>query len=160
MSRSAQSAKVRMRIPSTVEPGAYRLHIKSSDQGPATLPAPFVVSTLREVAVRGGVARRKSDPLPVELPVVANGVLDAPRAADYFLFRIDSPQTVVLQADSMGLGFLLDPMVAIYDESGRRIAWQDEPTTCTGREPYNLDPPKFVEQKILAAESERLTAHC
>jgi len=99
------------------------------------------------------VARRKSDPLP-------NGVLDATRAADYFSFRVDSPRTVVLQADSMGLGFLLDPMVAIYDESGRRIAWQDEPTTCTGREPCNLDPPKFVEQKILAAESERLTAHC
>ena len=46
----------------------------------------------------------------------------------------------MLQVDSMQLGFMLDPMVAIYDESGQRIAWQDEPTTNTGRKPANLDP--------------------
>ena len=86
------------------------------------------------------MARRKADPLPVELPLVVNGVLDTARAADYFSFRVDAPRTVVLQGDSMGLGFMLDPMVAIYDESGQRIAWQDEPTTCTGREPCSLDP--------------------
>ncbi len=40
----------------------------------------------------------------------------------------------------MQLGFMLDPMVAIYDESGRRIAYQDEPTTNTGRDPANMDP--------------------
>src|SRR5262249_20172175 len=109
-------------------------------QGPATLPVPFVVSTLPEITARGGSARRKSDPLPVQLPVIANGVLDSARAADYYSFRVDQPQTVVLQIDSMQLGFLLDPMVAIYDEAGQRIAWQDEPTTCPGREPCNLDP--------------------
>jgi hypothetical protein len=47
---------------------------------------------------------------------------------------------VTLQVDSMQLGFMLDPMLAIYDESGKRIAWQDEPTTNTGRKPVNLDP--------------------
>ncbi len=104
------------------------------------MPAPFVVCSLLEIAVRGGAARRKADPLPVQLPLVANGVLDTPRAADYFSFRADSPQTVALMVDSMGLGFMLDPMVAIYDEAGQRIAWQDEPTTCTGREPCSLDP--------------------
>jgi len=77
--------------------------------------------------------------------VVADGVLEAPRAADSF--RVDSPRTVVLQADSMGLGFLLDPMVAIYDESGRRIAWQDEPTTCTGLQPRST--------KVCRAENTR-----
>jgi hypothetical protein len=140
VSKGAKSARVRMRIPDTVSAGAYRLHVESADQGPATLPAPFVVSALPEITVLGGAARRKQDPLPVQLPVVANGVLDANRAADYFAFRIDYPQTVLLQVDSMQLGFMLDPMVAIYDESGERIAWQDEPTTNTGRKPVNLDP--------------------
>jgi hypothetical protein len=140
VSKSARSAKVRMRLPDTVSAGVYRLHVESADQGPATLPAPFVVSALPEITVRGGAARRKQDPLPVQLPVVANGVLDGNRAADYFSFRVDSPQTVLLQVDSMQLGFMLDPMVAIYDESGARIAWQDEPTTNTGRKPVNLDP--------------------
>jgi len=139
-SKSAKSARVRMRIPDTVSPGAYRLHVESADQGPATLPTPFVVSALPEITVRGGAARRKQDPLPVQLPVIANGVLDANRAADYFSFRVDAPQTVLLQVDSMQLGFMLDPMVAIYDESGERIGWQDEPTTNTGRKPVNLDP--------------------
>jgi hypothetical protein len=140
VSKSPKSAKVRMRIPENVAPGAYRLHVDSADQGPATLPTPFVVSAFEEITARGGAARRKQDPLPVQLPVVANGVLDAPRAADYFSFRVDRPETVLLQVDSMQLGFMLDPMVAIYDESGQRIAWQDEPTTNTGRKPVNLDP--------------------
>src|SRR5579859_6443381 len=140
VSKGVKSAKVRMRIPDAVSAGAYRLHVESADQGPATLPAPFVVSALPEITVRGGAARRKQDPLPVQLPVVANGVLETNRAADYFSFRVDSPQTVLLQVDSMQLGFMLDPMVAIYDEAGERIGWQDEPTTNTGRKPVNLDP--------------------
>ena len=138
VSKDPKSAKVR--IPDTASAGVYRLHVESADQGPATLRAPFVISALPEITARGGAARRRQDPLPVHLPVVANGVLDADRAADYFSFRVDSPQTVLLQVDSMQLGFMLDPMVAIYDESGQRIAWQDEPTTNTGRKPVNLDP--------------------
>ena len=140
ISKSATRTKVRMRIPPNLAAGAYRLHVESSDQGAATLPAPFVVSTLPEITVRGKAARRKADPLPVQLPVIANGLLGEARAADYFSFRVDAPETVVLQVDSMQLGFLLDPMVAIYDEGGQRIAWQDEPTTNTGRKPANLDP--------------------
>jgi Bacterial pre-peptidase C-terminal domain/Quinohemoprotein amine dehydrogenase, alpha subunit domain III len=140
VSKSATRTKVRMRIPPNLAAGEYRLHVESSDQGAATVPASFVVSTLSEITVRGKAARRKADPLPVQLPVIANGVLGQARAADYFSFRVDAPETVVLQVDSMQLGFLLDPMVAIYDESGARIAWQDEPTTNTGRKPANLDP--------------------
>ena len=35
--------------------------------------------------------------------------------------------------------------VYLYDESGKRIAWQDEPTTNTGRKPVNLDPHLVVQ---------------
>lgn len=140
IAKSPTRARVRMSLPATLPPGAYRLHVASSEKGPAAGAATFVVSTLPEITARGGAARRKSDPLPVALPVIANGVLDQPRAADYFTFRVDAPRTVTLQVDSMQLGFMLDPMVAIYDESGRRIAWQDDPTTNTGRKPVNLDP--------------------
>jgi hypothetical protein len=93
--------------------------VESVDQGPATLPAPFVISALPEITALGGAARRRQDPLPVQLPVVANGVLDANRAADDFSFRVDSPQTVLLQLDSMQLGSMLDPMVALsQDQAG------------------------------------------
>ncbi|HYO84153.1 MAG TPA: hypothetical protein VES20_22300, partial [Bryobacteraceae bacterium] len=85
-------------------------------------------------------ARNRKDPVPVTLPVVANGVIDAPRAADHFVFRVDEPKTVVLEAHAMQLDYLTDPLVAIYDESGKRIAYQDDPTTNTGKEPANMDP--------------------
>jgi hypothetical protein len=71
---------------------------------------------------------------------VLNGVIDAPRATDYYTFRVDRPEDVVLSVESMNLGLLLDPLVVLYDEAGKRLAWQDEPTTNTGKEPANLDP--------------------
>jgi hypothetical protein len=108
--------------------------------GGATLPVPFVVSGMRELTVAPGTARKRADPVAVELGTVVNGVIDTARAADYFSIRVDGPEDVVLAVESMNLGFLLDPLVAVYDEAGKRIAWQDEPTTNTGKEPANLDP--------------------
>jgi pre-peptidase len=135
LSASPQSATVRLRIPETASPGLYRLHATG-----ATLPVPFVISDLPETTFATDIGRSKQDALPVKLPVIVNGVLDKPKAAHYFSFRIDQPQTVLLAADSMQLGFMLDPLVAIYDESGKRIAYQDDPTTNTGRDPANMDP--------------------
>ena len=34
----------------------------------------------------------------------------------------------------------MDPIVIVYDESGKRIAYQDDPTTNSGKEPANVDP--------------------
>lgn len=135
IARSFDETRVRLRLPRDLAPGEYRLHA-----GGATLPVPFVVGASPEITVQRTAARNRRDPLPVTLPVVANGVIDTPRAADYFTFRVDRPQTVLFEASSMQLGFLLDPLVIVYDEDGKRIAWQDEPTTNTGKEPANLDP--------------------
>jgi hypothetical protein len=131
----ATQARVRLTVPVGTPPGDYRMHAAGS-----ALPVPFVVSSYNEIDVADGRARRRSDPIPVSLPVVINGVIDKPRAADYFIFRVDQPKTVVLDANSMQLGFLTDPLVAIYDESGKRLAYQDDPTTNTGKEPANMDP--------------------
>ncbi len=140
LSRGFAETRVRMQVPHGIAPGVYRLHVEG-----ATLPVPFVVSTLPEITTLAPASRQR--PAAVTLPVVANGVLEAPGAAllrrgaaHFFSFRVDAPETVVLQADSMQLGFLLDPLVALYDASGERLAWQDEPTTNTGKEPSNLDP--------------------
>ncbi len=135
LSRGFRTATIRLTIPEKTAAGIYRLHV-----GGATLPAPFVISDLPEVTVSGDAARSKQDPYPVALPVIANGVLDKPKAAHYFSFRIDKPETVVLAADSQQLNFLLDPTVVIYDDSGKRIAYQDDRSTNTGRDPVNLDP--------------------
>ncbi|MEP7363498.1 MAG: pre-peptidase C-terminal domain-containing protein [Acidobacteriota bacterium] len=128
-------ATVRMAVPAGVKPGDYKLHVEGS-----ALPVPFVVGRFSEVTVADGSARSRKDPVPVTLPVVANGVIDQPHAADYFVFRADGPKTVVLETEAMQLGYLTDPLVAIYDESGKRLAYQDDPTTNTGKEPANMDP--------------------
>ncbi|MFN0105248.1 MAG: hypothetical protein ACKV2U_24575 [Bryobacteraceae bacterium] len=128
-------ARIALPIPADAPLGTSALHI-----GGATLPVPFVVSAMREQTVAPGAARKRPDPLPVELGTVVNGVIYTARAVDHFSFRVDGPEDVVLSVESMNLGFLLDPLVAVYDEAGKRIAWQDEPTTSTGKEPANLDP--------------------
>lgn len=128
-------ARVRLTVPKETPLGAYRLHVAG-----ATQPVPFVVSSYSEVTVADGSARSRKDPKPVSLPVVANGVLDRPHAADHFVFRVDEPRDIVLEAHAMQLDYLTDPLVAVYDESGKRLAYQDEPTTNTGKEPANLDP--------------------
>jgi hypothetical protein len=104
------------------------------------MPVPFVVSQYREVDVSDGSARNRRDPKPVDLPVVANGVLDRAKATDFFVFRVEEAKTVVLDVEGMQLGYLTDPMVVLYDEAGKRLAYQDDPTTNTGKEPANLDP--------------------
>jgi hypothetical protein len=132
LSRSPTRTRVSMRIPPDAPLGPTHLHIAG-----ATLPVPFVIGALPEITAR---ARRRQDPQPVPLGTVVNGVIEEPRAADYYSIRIDKPETLLLSVESMNLGFLLDPLIAVHDESGKRIAWQDEPTTNTGKEPANLDP--------------------
>ena len=50
---------------------------------------------------------------------MANGTIEASHAIDYFSFKIDQPQDVLLAVDSFRLGFHMDPIVIVYDESGK-----------------------------------------
>jgi hypothetical protein len=115
--------------------------------GNATLPVPFVISDLQQITVTTESARRKDDPVPVTLPVVANGVIDTPHAGHYFTFRIDEPQTVLLAVDSQRMNFDLDATVVLYDQSGKRIAYQDDPAINSAKRPANVDPHMVVNLK-------------
>ncbi len=130
-----REARLKVAVPANAVAREYRLHL---DGG--ALAVPFVVSEYAEVDVSDGSARSRRDPKPVSLPVVANGIFDKPRATDHFIFRVEKAMTVVLDVEGMQLGFLSDPMVLLYDETGKRLAYQDEPTTNTGKEPANMDP--------------------
>jgi hypothetical protein len=140
VSAKTNEARVRMSVPADAALGAYRLHLDGGLR-----PVPFVISSFNEVTVAGGRARSRKDPVPVSLPVVANGIIDQPRAADYFVFRVDAPKRIVLEAHAMQLDYLTDPLVAIYDDAGKRLAYQDDPTTNTGKEPANMDPHLVVQ---------------
>ncbi len=135
VSHSKDSAVLRMTIPEKTAPGIYRLHVDG-----ASLPISFAVSDFHEVTVMGETARHKKDAIPLTLPAVANGTIETSHAIDYFSFKIDEPQDVLLAVDSFQMGFHMDPIVIVYDESGKRIAYQDDPTTNSGKEPANVDP--------------------
>jgi hypothetical protein len=135
VSHTKNSAVLRMTIPESTAPGIYRLHVDG-----ASLPIAFAVSDFHEVTVDGGAARHKQDAFPLTLPTVANGTIEASHAIDYFSFKVDQPQDVLLAVDSFHLGFHMDPIVIVYDASGKRIAYQDDPTTNSGKEPADVDP--------------------
>ena len=135
VSHSKDSAVLRMTIPEKTAPGIYRLHVDG-----ASLPISFAVSEFHGSHSDGRTARHKKDAIPLTLPAVANGTIETSHAIDYFSFKIDEPQDVLLAVDSFQLGFHMDPIVIVYDESGKRIAYQDDPTTNSGKEPANVDP--------------------
>jgi hypothetical protein len=88
LSTEPNRARVRITVPKSAELGAYRLHVNG-----AMRPVPFVVSKYQEVTVAGGRARSRKDPVPVTLPVVANGIIDEPKRAttSSFTLTIQSP---------------------------------------------------------------------
>ena len=135
---SGNQAEVRLTIPKTIEPGVYWLHA-----GGAAEPAPFVVGDLPEIPASANPAR--DTPQEIRLPAVVNGVLNVKGEAHYFRFHVSEPGKYVLAADSMRLGFPLDPLVSLHDADGRRIAYQDEPNTNNGLQPSNLDPHLVVD---------------
>jgi hypothetical protein len=129
---------VRLAIPKNLAVGVYSLHVDA-----AVRAIPFVIGDLPETTVTSIPTR--GAPAQVKLPVVVNGVLGAKGEAHYFRFHVDAPGQYVVAADSMHLGFPLDPLVSLHDAEGKRIAYQDEPNTNNGLQPSNLDPHLVVD---------------
>jgi hypothetical protein len=140
--RGERRVKVRLNIPPNAPKGLQQLHVNG-----ATLPVPFVVDELPEISVTTAMAHRKDDPVPVSLPVAASGVIDTDHQGHYFSFRVDQPEKVLLAVDSQRLNFDLDPIVILYDASGKRIAYQDDPAINSGKRPANVDPHLVVDLK-------------
>ena len=133
--RGERRVKLRLKIPANLPEGLQQLHVNG-----AALPVPFVVSSLPEIAVTTAMAHRKTDPVSVTLPVAASGVIDTDHQGHYFSFRMDEAGKVLLAVDSQRLNFDLDPIVILYDASGKRIAYQDDPAVNSGKRPANVDP--------------------
>jgi hypothetical protein len=138
--RGEQRVKLRMKVPPDVPAGLQQLHVSG-----AALPVLFVVDDLPQIAVTTSMAHRKADPVGVTLPVAASGVIDTDHQGHYFSFRMDRPGKVLLAVDSQRMNFDLDPIVILYDESGKRIAYQDDPAINSGKRPANVDPHLVVD---------------
>ena len=136
VSATADSLTVRMPVPPAVAPGRYPLRAFAGSLE-APLQIQLVVSDLEEKLATP--ARSRERPQSIHFPVALSGVFDQPKARDFFAFDVRAGERLVFDVDSMKLGFLDDPLVALYTTDGKLLASHDDRLQQNGDEPPNLD---------------------
>jgi pre-peptidase len=131
------SVIVRMAVPASVAPGRYLLRAFAGALE-APLQIQMVISDLEEKL--STPARSREQPQNISLPVALSGRFDRKKAADFFAFNVRAGERLVFDVDSMKLGFLDDPLVAVYTQDGKLLASDDDRLQQNGDEPPNLDP--------------------
>ncbi len=131
------SVTFRLSVPASVAPGRYALRAFSGGVE-SHLSVPLLVSDLDESLVLPSTTR--AAPQILSLPAAVTGVLDQRRAAAFFAFDAAAGQRITFRVDAMQLGFLLDPLIALYTTSGQLLASADDWLEQNGEEPPNLDP--------------------
>lgn len=139
--RSPEGATFRMALPADVAVRDYSLVAIQEDGVATTWPVLFNVDDLPEIIAESGVARHRESPMPVPTPVVVTGRIDRHDVTDHFLIEADAGQRFSFNVHGMLAGSLIDPVVALYDEDGRKIAFQDDPaSTDMWKQRIDLDP--------------------
>jgi len=133
---TAASLTVHVAVPATVAPGRYPLRaFAGSFEAP--LQVRIVVSDLEEKLATP--AHSRDNPQSITVPVALSGVFDTKKARDFFAFDVRAGERLVFDVDSMKLGFLDDPLVALYTADGKLLASHDDRLQQNGDEPPNLD---------------------
>jgi len=136
ISATANSLTVRLAVPGSIPPGRYPLRaFAGSFEAP--LQIQLVVDDLEEKLATP--ARSRGNPQAITFPVALSGVFDQKKARDFFAFDVAAGETLVFDVDSMKLGFLDDPLVAVYAPDGKLLASHDDRLQQNGDEPPNLD---------------------
>ncbi|HVP48734.1 MAG TPA: PPC domain-containing protein [Bryobacteraceae bacterium] len=133
---TADALTVRIDVPQAVAPGRYPLRaFAGSLETP--LQIQMVVSDLDEKLATP--ARSRANPQHITFPVALSGRFDQPKARDFFSLDVHAGERLVFDVDSMKLGFLDDPLVAVYTPDGKLLASHDDRLQQNGDEPPNLD---------------------
>ena len=133
----SDSLSFRLWVPATVQPGRYELHaFAGSLEAPLTIP--ILVSDLEEQLATP--ARVRSNPQSIALPVAVSGVLDRRKTAHFFAFDAAPGDRMTFEVDSMKLGYLDDPVLALYTSDGALLDFADDRLQQNGNQPPNLDP--------------------
>jgi hypothetical protein len=86
---------------------------------------PYAVDTLPEVtATEANHAAPTAQ--PVILPVIVNGRIGAPGAADFFRLEGRAGEEVVAEVSARRLGSPLDSLLRLTDATGKVLAWNDD----------------------------------
>lgn len=131
------SLTIRLDVPAGTAIGQHDLRL-FSDGLEAPLPSSLIVSGLVETLAARGLARTR--PQLLTLPSAITGILEKKRAADFFAFEARAGERLVFEVDAMKLGYLVDPVVAIYTLDGKLLASDDDRLQQNGSHPPNLDP--------------------
>src|SRR5437867_534538 len=131
------SLTVHLDTPVSVAPGPYALRAFAGGVE-APLPLTVLVSDLEEDLATP--ARSRAQPQPVRIPSAVSGVLEQRRSAHFFSFEVEAGDRLVFDVDAMKLGYLVDPVPAIYSPDGELLASDDDRLQQNGGEPPNLDP--------------------
>jgi len=134
---TANSMTVQIPVPAGVPAGQHELRAFTGSVE-APLAIQIVVSDLEERL--STPARTRERPQSIAIPVAVSGVFDRKKTSHFFSFDVTAGQTLVFDVDSMKLGFLDDPLVAVYTPDGTLLASHDDRLQQNGDEPPNLDP--------------------
>src|SRR5262249_43894366 len=127
----------RIDVPSSIAPGRYELHAFTGKQEmPLTIP--ILVSDLDEQLASPALSRSLAQPIAV--PVAINGIIGRKSARHFFSFEAHAGERLAFDVDSMKLGYLDDPVLAIYSPEGEMVASDDDRLQQNGSQPPNLDP--------------------
>lgn len=127
---------VRMEVPASIRPGRYPLRVFSGTQE-AMRQIDIVISDFEEHLTEQTSSRH--NPQSVTIPIALSGVFDHKKAAHFFTFDVKAGERLVFDVDSMKLGYLDDPLVAIYTSDGKLLVSHDDRLQQNGDEPPNLD---------------------
>ena len=138
---SRDQAKFRMKIPLDTERRDYWLAAIQDDGVATTWPVLFNVDELPEINAGGEAARYFDNPVPVPTLIVVNGRIERHDVADHFLIEAEAGQRFSFNVHGMLAGSLIDPVVALYDSTGGKVAFQDDPaSTDMWKQRIDLDP--------------------
>jgi hypothetical protein len=137
VSATRESLTFRLDVPKSVAAGRYWLHTFAG-KTESPLPVPVIVSDLEEKL--STPARSRAEPQPVRAPAAFSGVLDRRRDAHLFALEARAGERLVFDVDAMKLGYLVDPIVAVYTPDGKLLAFDDDRLQQNGKQVPNLDP--------------------
>lgn len=138
LSRTGDAVRARFQVPVGTPPGRYLAHVAAAGREVA-LPTEIRVSHLPEVTVAATPSER-ANAQPISPSVVLNGVIQQPKQSHYFRFQAKAGETFLLRAESMKLGYHLDPTITVLDAEGSKVAFADDPGIDDRADEYQLDP--------------------
>ena len=137
LKQESGTLKVRIAVPESAKTGVLPLYLMSNGEY-APAPLRVVVSDLHEARLETPGTREHPRSLPAGSAVT--GILDRVRGTHYYSVDARKGQTLAMAVDSMKLGYALDGAIALYDSSGKQLAFQDDPARAGPRQTPDLDP--------------------